>query len=249
MRNNTFNRRDFLKVVGTAVLYGPALAAAEKQTQQRPNILFIYLDDLGYGDVSRLNPESKIATANIDRLAKEGMLFTDAHTPAPICGPSRYGLLTGQYPWRPGAGGIDNGTPFSSLKIKPDRLTIAKMLKSQGYNTAQMGKWGLRHNYSDARREGVEKMKDKNSFDFCQKQLLGANLCGFDYAWSLPHLSTAKNHKYVFENGCPTGVSYSPDLKKHGKENPPFKPIQKYEDVLPDNTGAVIEYLNAYGGV
>ncbi len=227
---------------------GAEMQTAKARAKQPPNILFIYLDDLGYGDVSCLNPQSKISTPNIDRLAKEGMSFTDAHTPAPICGPSRYGLLTGQYPWRSGAGGVDNGQTFDELRIKPDRSTIAKMLRNHGYNTAQMGKWGLRENYSAARREGVETMVDKTSFDFIHNRLLGANLCGFDYTWSLPHLSAEKNDKYVFENGRPTGVNYSPDLEKHGKANSPFQPIRKYEDVLPDNTGAVIDYLNVYSG-
>ena len=77
---------------------------AQQAGTDQPNILFIYLDDLGYGDVTCYNPDSKIHTPHMDRLAKEGV-FTDAHTPAAICGPSRYGLITGRYPWRRGKGG------------------------------------------------------------------------------------------------------------------------------------------------
>jgi len=83
-----------------AIAFLSAAAACSESTNRSPNILFIYLDDLGYGDVSFSNPESKIFTPHIDRLAREGMAFTDAHAPGPVCGPSRYGLLTGRYPWR-----------------------------------------------------------------------------------------------------------------------------------------------------
>jgi arylsulfatase A len=81
------------------------LAEKELTVSDKPNILFIYMDDMGYGDPQCYNAESLIPTPNIDRLAKEGMRFTDAHTPAPVCGPSRYGLLTGRYPWRRGEWG------------------------------------------------------------------------------------------------------------------------------------------------
>jgi hypothetical protein len=84
-------------------------SAEVSESSKNPNILFIYLDDMGYGDPQCYNPESLIPTPNINRLAKEGMKFTDAHTAAAICGPSRYGLLTGCYPWRRGKGGIGNG--------------------------------------------------------------------------------------------------------------------------------------------
>lgn len=87
------------------VLIGLLLGVSAWAANSNPNILFIYLDDLGYGDVTCYNLNSKIHTPNIDRLAKEGMAFTDAHTPAAICGPSRYGLMTGRYPWRRGEGG------------------------------------------------------------------------------------------------------------------------------------------------
>jgi hypothetical protein len=92
-------RRDFMKIVGALGLGGcmPFRSSYCVQTQSdTPKILFIYLDDLGYGDVGCCNPDSKIQTPNIDRIAKDGIIFTDAHTAAPNCGPSRYGLLTGR---------------------------------------------------------------------------------------------------------------------------------------------------------
>lgn len=206
----------------------------QNRGHEKPNILLIYCDDLGYGDPGCYNPGSRIPTPNIDRLAGEGILFTDAHSPAAICGPSRYGLLTGRYSWRK-VDGASNGPAFGDLRIENGRLTLASILKSQGYNTAQMGKWGLRHNYGDALKEGLQIAEEltKESFDFPEKRLLGANLCGFEYAWSLPHLSSHKNTKYAFENGLPL----DPELKEYDAHR-----------WLPDGTRKAVDYLEVYAG-
>ena len=108
----------------------------------RPNILIILADDMGYGDVHALNPESKIATPNIDRLAADGMTFTDGHSPSAVCTPTRYGLLTGRYCWRTRLkSGVLGG--YSPPLIAQDRSTIATMLKAHGYYTGAIGKWHL----------------------------------------------------------------------------------------------------------
>lgn len=107
-----------------------------------PNIVLFFVDDMGYGDVSCLNPEGKIPTPNIDRLAREGMTFTDAHSSSAVCSPSRYSLLTGRYNWRsPLQRGIVNvyGDPL----IAPDRCTLPGLLQQHGYATACIGKWHL----------------------------------------------------------------------------------------------------------
>lgn len=121
-------------------------AATESLAQtspRKPNIVVILADDLGYGDVRCYNPErGKIPTPNMDRLAAEGMRFTDAHSSSGVCSPTRYTLLTGRYHWRTrlqsGIVGV-YGAPL----IAPDRLTIAGLLKQQGYQTACIGKWHL----------------------------------------------------------------------------------------------------------
>ena len=107
-----------------------------------PNIIYILADDLGYGDISTFNPEGKINTPNIDQLAKEGMMFTDAHTSSSVCTPTRYGILTGRYNWR---STLKKGvlTGKSKALIPNNRTTIASMLKKQGYRTAFIGKWHL----------------------------------------------------------------------------------------------------------
>jgi arylsulfatase A-like enzyme len=106
----------------------------------RPNILIILADDMGYGDCTACNPESKIVTPNIDRLAKEGLLFTDAHSAATTCTASRYGLLTGINPARRG---VVNGINGLGPVLEAKELTVAEMLKAQGYSTRMVGKWHL----------------------------------------------------------------------------------------------------------
>ncbi len=109
----------------------------------QPNLVYIIADDLGYGDVSCLNPErGRISTPNIDRLAREGMIFTDAHSGSSVCTPTRYGVMTGRYAWRTRlqAGVLDgNLEPL----IAADRLTVPALLRQQGYHTACIGKWHL----------------------------------------------------------------------------------------------------------
>jgi arylsulfatase A len=110
----------------------------------KPNIVYILADDLGYGDVQCLNPQrGKIATPHLDKLASQGMAFTDAHSGSSVCTPTRYGLLTGRYAWRTRlqAGVLDGG--HDEPLIAADRLTVAGLLKAQGYATACIGKWHL----------------------------------------------------------------------------------------------------------
>ncbi len=118
-----------------------------------PNIVIIYADDLGYGDVQCYNPErGKIPTPNIDRIAHEGMRFTDAHSSSGVCSPSRYTLLTGRYHWRTR---LQRGIVgrWEPPVITPDRLTIASLAKQAGYNTACIGKWHLGWNWPIAEGE------------------------------------------------------------------------------------------------
>ena len=113
---------------------------ARPAAQQRPNIVLIYADDLGYGDVSSYGATA-LATPNIDRLAREGLRFTDAHAPAATCTPSRYALLTGRYAFRKAGTGILPGD--AAMIIEPRETTLPAMLKAAGYTTGVIGKWHL----------------------------------------------------------------------------------------------------------
>ena len=132
------DRRTFLGGLPLALVCKTSAARAAS----RPNIVLILADDLGYGDLSCYNPQSKIQTPNLDALAGRGVRFTDAHTPSAVCTPTRYGLLTGRYAWRTR---LDKGVldGFDPPLIESNRVTLASMLKQAGYPTACIGKWHL----------------------------------------------------------------------------------------------------------
>ena len=125
------------------LFFAHPVLAVERPVTDHPNIIYILTDDLGYGDVHALNPErGKIPTPHMDRLAEQGMVFTDAHTSSSVCTPTRYGILTGRYNWRTRLQSrVLRG--FDRPLIDADRLTVAGMLQQQGYTTACIGKWHL----------------------------------------------------------------------------------------------------------
>ena len=117
-------------------------APEDAPAAERPNILLILADDLGYGDLGVYNPDSRIPTPNLDRLAREGVRLTDAHSPSSVCTPTRYALLTGRYAWRsPLKRGVLRGR--STALLEPDRVTLPSFLRTRGYATAGFGKWHL----------------------------------------------------------------------------------------------------------
>ena len=125
--------------LGLALVGNQRLAA---QASASPNILLVYTDDQGYGDASCLNPAAKFKTPHQDRLAREGMTFTDAHCSDTVCTPSRYGLLTGRYSWRTTLKRGVFGAERECL-IADGRTTLASFLRDNGYHTAMVGKWHL----------------------------------------------------------------------------------------------------------
>lgn len=150
------------------------LTAGLTQAQtSKPNVVFILADDFGYGSVNSYGADkSLLRTPHIDGLAEAGMRFTNAHTPASICTPTRYGFLTGRYPWRsPMKFGVTD--PNGPLLPDPDRVTVADILKDQGYNTAAIGKWHLGYG-------------NKQPCDFTGKLTPGPLDLGFDYHFAVP---------------------------------------------------------------
>ncbi|MBA7670766.1 N-acetylgalactosamine-6-O-sulfatase [subsurface metagenome] len=186
------NRRQFLKLFGlTAVSAATAhRILANPTAEKHPNIVFVMADDLGYGDVSCYNPNSKIPTPSIDRLAGEGIRFTDAHSPSAVCTPTRYGVLTGRYCWRTwlSRGVIEgDGAPL----IEPHRLTIASMLKQHGYRTACIGKWHLGLDWTFHKgKEPPEEERRRDGYwkyiDFAKPFRGGPTDLGFDYFFGTP---------------------------------------------------------------
>ena len=116
------------------------LLSVSSFSQKRPNVVFIYVDDLGYGDLSCYGA-TKISTPNIDKLAKQGIRFTNAHATSATCTPSRYALMTGIYPWRKAGTGILPGD--AALIIPTDKTTLPSLFQKAGYQTGIVGKWHL----------------------------------------------------------------------------------------------------------
>jgi len=163
----------------------------------KPNIIFVLCDDLGYGDVRCLAPKtSKIPTPHVDRLAKEGMIFTDAHSGSSVCTPTRYGLLTGRYSWRTRLQqGVVQG--FAPCLIDKDRPTVASFLKQQGYHTAIIGKWHLDFKYLDPKSGKEYSRKKFKSPPVGAKIPDGPLHRGFDHFRGFHH---ARNMEAVIED-------------------------------------------------
>ncbi|MBA4018220.1 MAG: arylsulfatase [Pirellula sp.] len=174
-----------LFVLLLALLGRDASAAAPPH----PNIIVVLCDDLGYGDVRALNPEGKFATPNFDRLASEGVAFTDAHSGSSVCTPTRYGVLTGRYAWRTKLQSFVLGG-LSPRLIEPGRETLASLLKSQGYNTACVGKWHLGMNWKllpgkDVAELNIESPEQVHNVDYSAPITDGPTSVGFDYYYGI----------------------------------------------------------------
>lgn len=140
----------------------------------RPNVIFVLADDLGIGDVSPTNPNCKIKTPHLQKMADEGITFFDAHSSSAVCTPTRYGVLTGRYNWRSRlARGVLSGT--SKHLIPADRETVAHMLKKVGYHTQMIGKWHLGWDWAKADKS-QKKWKD---IDFTKPVINGPDINGF----------------------------------------------------------------------
>ncbi|MCB1226031.1 MAG: arylsulfatase [Verrucomicrobiales bacterium] len=162
-----------------------------------PNIVYLICDDLGYGDVHCLNPDhGKIATPCMDRLAGEGMTFTDAHSGSSVCTPTRYGVMTGRYSWR---GSLQSGvvTGYAPCLIEEGRPTVASFLKQQGYHTAILGKWHLNFQYLDPESGAPLKGKQHKTPPIGARIPDGPVARGFDYYHGFHH---ARDMEAVIEN-------------------------------------------------
>jgi len=183
-------------------------ATEKKEPEKLPNIIYVLADDLGYGDINAFNPEGKIKTPNIDKLASEGIKFTDAHTSSAVCTPTRYGILTGRYNWRsPLKQGVLTGV--SKALIPNSRTTTASLLKRVGYNTAFIGKWHLGWDWALTQGDSVAgtgwNSTDYQNIDFSKPVTHGPKELGFDYSYG--HSGSLDMAPYVYvENGMPTSI-------------------------------------------
>lgn len=181
----------------------------------RPNVIFIMADDMGYGDPQCYNPDSKIPTPNMDQLAREGLLFTDAHAASSVCTPSRYSIMTGKYAWRSELKKEVLWSTYNDPLIDRSETTIADMFKSQGYATAAVGKWHLGINF--LKREGYRVVEGKDfhesalqgtrNVNFMAPTYGGPNDLGFDYFFGSGAGHNMEPHAFIenrYTLGLPT---------------------------------------------
>ena len=213
------------------------------QSDAFPHVVVILADDLGYGDPQCYNAASKIPTPNLDRMAKDGLRFTDAHTPSSVCTPTRYGLLTGQYCWRTRlTEGVLDG--FSPPLIPETRMTIASLLKQRGYATACLGKWHLGMQWT--RKDGTAERLDRaeaagfrggESIDFGARLTGGPSAVGFDSYFGISASLDMPPYCWIENDQClPIPNTTTPDHRKEmfrtqteGASHSDFR----IEDVLP----------------
>jgi arylsulfatase A len=201
-----------LKIICVGVFLHVGLWANSAQ----PNILLILADDLGYGDLSCYNPESKIPTPHLDKMAKQGMHFTDAHSPSTVCTPTRYSLLTGRMAFRTGMKSVFTGVQGPCL-IKEDRLTLPQMLRNQGYTTACMGKWHIGMSFFDKQGKLITngKIEGVKKADFSRPIPDGPIHRGFD--------------RFFGTVCCPTTDWIYAYVDQDRIPNPPTRPLDKKE--------------------
>ncbi len=223
-------RREFNWALGSSFL---SQLPGGGRGSSKPNIVYILCDDLGWGDLECFNKDSGIATPNANKLAAEGVRFVDMHSPSSVCTPTRYGILTGRYCWRSRLkSGVLDGR--GSNLIEPGRLTVAAMLKAQGYHTAAIGKWHLG-------------FQDQQPVDYAKPLTPGPNDHGFDYFFGIPASLDFEPYLFV-ENNKPVEA---PTARTEGKNDPrgvfwragDIAPSFTMEGCLPTLADKAVEYI------
>jgi len=227
----------------------PVLAA------EKPNIVVILADDLGYGDVQRFNPAGKIPTPNIDALADAGTMFTDAHSPSAVCSPTRYGLITGRYAWRSKLkSGVLGG--LSPRLIEPNRLTVAQLLKDNGYHTACIGKWHLGMDWQlkpgkQVTELNIEPRGQVFNVEYDKPIKNGPNSVGFDYYFGISASLDMVPYTFIENDRVLANPTEDRDFammlgkEKGGRTRKgPTAPDFDAENVLPELTRKAVAYID-----
>lgn len=197
-----------------------ALLASAASAQRLPNVVIVYADDLGYGDLSCYNPDAAYETPRLDRMAAEGMRFTDAHSPSTICSPSRYGLYTGNLVCRTGRGSRAFEGPGGPSYIREGELTIGELARRKGYRTAVFGKWHVGLTWLDEAGERLGGGFDNSLLIDYEKStplVDGPNARGFDVSFVTPNCPTTDPLYLYIENG----LVPVPATKRHRRDTLP----------------------------
>lgn len=232
------------------------LTAIATHADQKPNIVYILADDLGYGDVHCLNPErGKISTPHMDQLAKEGLTFTDAHTTSSVCTPTRYSILTGRYNWRTKLQRhVLNG--YGEPLIKKDRITVPGFLRQNGYTTAMIGKWHLGLGIATldgkkaAAKKGLKPKKGKGAFPPAElsnidwsKPITGGPVdLGFDTWFGISASLDFPPYVWIRDRNWIAEGTHAKAFHRDGPASEDFKAI----DVLDKLTDETVKYIKDY---
>jgi arylsulfatase A len=242
-------------LIFSSVLLGlGTFSGCKQETESYPNIVYILADDMGYGDVGCLNSDAKVSTPNLDRLAREGITFTDAHSPSAVCTPTRYGILTGRYCWR---SALKSSVlwPWDGPLIQPDRLTVGGFLKQQGYTTACIGKWhlgwewptrdgsGMNEEIAQGKWDPAIRNPLADKVDFSAEIKNGPVTRGFDYYFgddvpNFPPYCFIENNRTI---GLPSVIKPDTMFGDPG----PMVPGWNLEEVMPALTRKAVEYIKA----
>ncbi|MCZ6597043.1 MAG: arylsulfatase [Planctomycetota bacterium] len=243
-------------LAGIAFVLLSAFTPLGAQDARHPNVLILYADDLGYGDLGVQNSGSKIPTPHLDRLASEGLRFTDGHSSSGICSPSRYALLTGRHHWRDFHGIVG---PFGPSKFQPERLTMPEMLQAVGYTTACIGKWHLGWDWDAIKKPDAAQTRrnDRNvwgpdAFDWTRSIPDGPLAHGFDHYFgdtviNFPPYCWIQDDKVVQAPDTFMDTSLWKKIKEGNWECRPGPMITGWDPFqnLPTITAKAVEYIHA----
>lgn len=218
-----------------------------------PHIVFILADDLGIGDPRCYNPDSRIPTPHLDRLAAEGLRFTDMHTPSAVCTPTRYGLLTGRYAWR---SRLKSGVlwGWSPPLIEPDRLTLPAWLRERGYVTAGFGKWHLGLGWATREPvnfgDGAKPAADVTLVDYTRPLSGGPHTAGFDTYFGIPASLDMEPYVWIENDRCVAAPTAWCAGDKHQRQGGggfyragPMAPGFRHDEVLSTITQRAVRFL------
>ncbi|HEY5912479.1 MAG TPA: arylsulfatase [Verrucomicrobiae bacterium] len=236
-------------ILAAVALWAPlAEPSAADTPRSNANIVYILADDLGYGDVGCYNTGSKIPTPNLDRLAGEGIRFTDAHAPDAVCTPTRYGLLTGRYSFR---SRMKSGVlpPWGAPLIEEGRLTVPALLRQHGYATACIGKWHLGWQWPTKDGEPPSSRDGVGNVDFMKPIPGGPTTRGFDtyFGVDLPNYPP-----YCFiENERTVGIpAVAAPMERGGFNRPgPMVSDWKLVNILPELTRRAVDHIERSAGL